>query len=61
MPTEHDELLTPTEVQQRLKVSRHTLWRYGSKGVLTQVRLTDKTVRYLRSEVEALASPKKAS
>ena len=49
-----DELLTPVEVREMLKVSRVTLWRWAEQGVLTPVRLSSRTFRYRRSDVDRL-------
>ena len=49
-----DELLTPAEVREMLKVSRVTLWRWADQGVLTPVRLSTRTFRYRRSDVNRL-------
>ena len=53
-----DELLTPEETAQLLKVSKVTVWDWEKKGILSARRIGNQ-VRYLRSEVMAAARPKK--
>jgi excisionase family DNA binding protein len=49
-----EELLTTAEVCEILKIGRTTLYRWGLDGALRPVRLPKGTLRYRRSEVEAL-------
>lgn len=49
------ELLTISEVESMLKVSKMTLYRWDKSGVLTKIDMGG-VRRYRRSEVEALAS-----
>lgn len=51
---EDDELLRPADVCRLFKISRSTLWRWGSEGLLTPVRISSKTTRYRRSEIASL-------
>lgn len=53
-----DELLTPEETAQLLKVSKVTVWDWDKRGILNARRIGNQ-VRYLRSEVMAAARPKK--
>lgn len=53
-----DELLTPEETAQLLKVSKVTVWDWEKRGILNARRIGNQ-VRYLRSEVLAAARPKK--
>ena len=53
-----DELLTPEETAQLLKVSKVTVWDWEKRGILNARRIGNQ-VRYLRSEVMAAARPKK--
>ena len=55
-----DELLTPEETAQLLKVSKVTVWQWSKPvpGILNPRRIGNQ-VRYLRSEVVAAARPKK--
>ena len=55
-----DELLTPEETAQLLKVSKVTVWQWSkpNPGILNPRRIGNQ-VRYLRSEVMAAARPKK--
>lgn len=55
---EPDELLTPEETAQLLKVSKVTVWDWEKKGILFARRIGNQ-VRYLRSEVIAAARPKR--
>lgn len=55
---EADELLTPEETAQLLKVSKVTVWDWEKRGILNARRIGNQ-VRYLRSEVMASAQPKK--
>ncbi|MVM36337.1 helix-turn-helix domain-containing protein [Spirosoma sp. HMF4905] len=52
-----DELLTPEETAQTLKVSKVTVWDWSKRGILNPRRIGNK-VRYLRSEVLSAARPK---
>lgn len=56
--TEADELLTPKETAQLLKVSTVTVWDWEKRGILNARRIGNQ-VRYLRSEVIAAARQKK--
>ncbi len=53
-----DELLTPKETAELLKVSSPTVWDWGKRGILNPRRIGNQ-VRYLRSEVIAAAKPTK--
>ena len=55
-----DELLTPEETADLLKVSKVTVWQWSkpTPGILTP-RCIGNQVRYLRSEVMAAARPTK--
>lgn len=48
------ELLTGDEVAELLRVSRRTVTRMASSGKLAEVKLTERTIRYRREDVEAL-------
>lgn len=48
--------LTAAEIQDRFKISRSTIYRWGRNGTLTPLTVNG-TVRYLRDEVEALFAP----
>jgi excisionase family DNA binding protein len=53
-----DELLTPQETADTLKVSKVTVWDWGKRGILNPRRIGNQ-VRFLRSEVLAAAKPTK--
>ena len=55
---EADELLTPEETAQLLKVSKVTVWDWEKRGILNARRIGNQ-VRYLRSEVIGATKPKK--
>lgn len=57
-PLDADELLTPDETATLLKVSKVTVWDRGKKGILNPRRIGNQ-VRYLKSEVLAVAKPTK--
>ena len=50
------ELLTPAEVQARLRVSRQTLYRWRNDGTLPAVKV-GRLVRYKLEDVDALLTP----
>jgi excisionase family DNA binding protein len=50
MPTSQDELLTDSEVQELLRISRTTLWRLRRSAGIPYGRVGRKC-RYVRSEV----------
>lgn len=54
-----DELLTPEETAQLLKVTKVTVWDWAKRGIL-QKHTIGNQVRYLRSEVLAAATKKRA-
>ncbi|GAB3923409.1 helix-turn-helix domain-containing protein [Larkinella terrae] len=54
---EPDELLTPEETAQFLKVSKVTVWDWSRRGILSPRRIGNQ-VRYLKSELLAAARPK---
>lgn len=58
--TDADELLTPKETAQLLKVSTVTIWQWSkpNPGILSPRRIGNQ-VRYLRSEVIAATRPTK--
>lgn len=57
-PTEREELLTPKETAELLKISIPTLWRWQKKGKLNCYGIAGKRY-YKRSEViESLTSKK---
>lgn len=47
-----DQLLTPQETANLSKVSKVTIWSWGTKGILNPWRIGNQ-VRYLESEVMA--------
>ena len=55
-----DELLTPEQTAEILKVSKVTVWQWSkpNPGILNPRRIGNQ-VRYLRSEVMAAARPKR--
>ncbi|KAB7731083.1 helix-turn-helix domain-containing protein [Rudanella paleaurantiibacter] len=57
--TDSDELLTPEETAQLLKVSKVTVWQWSKPkpGILKKHTIGNQ-VRYLRSEVIAAATKK---
>lgn len=55
----NNKLLTGKDVQDRLRISRVTLYNWVKAGKIKQVRLTDRAVRYEEDEVSKLI--KKAS
>lgn len=54
IPTKESPLLTPTEAAEMLRVSPTTLWRLGQDGRLRVRRISRRTFRYLRADVERL-------
>lgn len=50
-PEPADELLVPSEVRARLKISERTLWRLEKRGELVPCRI-GRVRRYSRKEVE---------
>ena len=58
-PAEPDELLTPEETAQLLKVSKVTVWDWSKRGILKKHTIGNQ-VRYLRSEVLTAATGKRA-
>ena len=58
--TKKDELLTKKEVCQELQVSYPTLERWRQKGLLTGY-LIGTRIRYMRSDVQNLLTPKPLS
>jgi excisionase family DNA binding protein len=50
----NDELMTLKEVMDYLKISRSTVFRLMDAGKLTSIKLGYRTIRFKRSEVEAL-------
>lgn len=55
-----EQLLTPGETAELLKVSKVTVWDWGRKGILNPRRIGNQ-VRYLKSEVMAANKPVKRS
>jgi excisionase family DNA binding protein len=49
-------MMTPKEAAAALGVSRRTITNYFNRGILTPVKITDRHVLVLCSEVEALLS-----
>ena len=52
-PAELEPYLTREEVCRMIKVSLTTLWCWNLKGVLTNFKVGERGVRYLRSDVES--------
>ena len=50
---ELEPYLTREEVCRMLKVSLTTLWRWNPKGVLTNFKVGERGMRYLRTDVES--------
>ena len=46
-----DQLLTRSQVSEKLRVTLSTLWRWEKQGILTPIRIGSK-VRYRLSDVE---------
>lgn len=51
-------LLTVEEAGELLKASRTALWRWEKKGILKPIKI-GRSVRYRKSDLEALAAKKK--
>ena len=51
-------LLTVEEAGELLKASRTALWRWEKKGILKPIKI-GRSVRYPKSDLEALAAKKK--
>lgn len=49
-----DELITIQEVRKILKMSRNSINQMIEKGLLNPVRLTKRSIRYLKSEIQNL-------
>lgn len=47
-----ERLLTSEEVQDKLQISRHTLYRLIETGELTAIKLGPKLLRFQESEVK---------
>lgn len=47
-----ERLLTSEEVQDKLQISRHTLYRLIETGELTAIKLGPKLLRFKESEVK---------
>jgi excisionase family DNA binding protein len=47
-----ERLLTSEEVQDKLQISRHTLYRLIDAGELTAIKLGPKLLRFQESEVK---------
>jgi DNA-binding transcriptional MerR regulator len=52
-----DKLLTPREVMDEFRVSRHTLTRWAKLGLLPEIRVSERITRYRRDDVERLLEP----
>lgn len=52
-----DDLLTTKEVATRARVSPVTVTRWAKDGTLTAIRVSERVLRFRRSDVEALLSP----
>lgn len=48
--------MTPAEVADYFQVSRQTIWRWRREGRISAVKI-GRTVRFSRSEIEALLAP----
>ena len=53
IPTQPETYLTQEEVSKLLKVSRRTVQNYRAKGLLKGLRVSDKFLRFRRSDVDA--------
>ena len=51
--SEHNDLLTPSEVAERFRVNPKTVTRWAKAGKITAVRTLGGHRRFRRSEVEA--------
>lgn len=49
-----NELITLQEVRKTLKMSRNSILKMVEKKLINPVRLTDRTVRYVKSEIQTL-------
>jgi len=56
-PQTEDELLTPDQFAERLKVSKVTLWHWDRKGLTSPIRIGN-AKRYRRSDLENLINEK---
>lgn len=55
-PVALPDLMTADEVAKAFRVSDQTVYRWGETGKLDQIRI-GKTIRFRRSDVEALLAP----
>jgi predicted DNA-binding transcriptional regulator AlpA len=51
---EENELLTLKEVRKILKMSRNSILKMIENKLINPIRLTDRTVRYVKSEIQTL-------
>lgn len=54
LPQEENELLTLKEVRKILKMSRNSILKMIENKLINPIRLTDRTVRYVKSEIQTL-------
>ena len=45
------DMISRSEAAKLLKCSAKTVWRYAQKGLLREVKITKKTIRYFKNEV----------
>lgn len=51
-----DDLLTPRDVQRRLRISRSTLRSQRYRKGLPRIQMSSRLIRYRRSDVEAFVA-----
>lgn len=53
----NDELLTPAEVAELVKVSTQTIKRWFHRGKIAAIMLPNDQLRFRREDIEALMTP----
>lgn len=56
VPNQGEALLTRREVASRLGLCQHSVMTLGKRGLLRELKLTRRCVRYRREDVEAFLS-----